>query len=477
MTMRWDAVVVGAGQGGVPLAARLAESGRRVLLVERAEPGGTCVNSGCTPTKTLIASAQAAHDARTAGRLGVGVGGVEVDFAAVMGRVHGVVKQWREGVRRRLDRAGETLTLLRGEARFVGPRRIAVGGEEHEGDVVVLNVGCRPVVPPIAGLETVAYLTNESALALTRLPEHLVVIGGGYIGCELGQAFARLGSAVTIVDPGAHLMSREDEDVSAALEAALRGEGVGLRLGTGGVERVWDDGAVCVELRDGRRVEGSHLLVATGRRPNTDTLGCDAAGIALDERGYVVVDDAFRTSAEGVHAIGDCTPGPQFTHSSWDDGRILFDVLIDGRTGGRGGRIVPYTAFTDPQVARVGLSERDARDRGVAYEAASMPFSAIARAIEADVPSGTLKVLVDPETERILGAAIVGAQAGELIHVFAVLMKAGASARAIVDAQMVHPTFAEGLQTLVMKLDRFALKPRPCLPGSGVDPEPMAVEA
>jgi pyruvate/2-oxoglutarate dehydrogenase complex dihydrolipoamide dehydrogenase (E3) component len=458
-TVKADVIVVGSGQGGVPLAARLAESGWRVALVERGRLGGTCVNAGCTPTKTLIASAQAAHDARTAARLHVHASGVRVDFPAVMERVAGVVHQWRSGVEKRLEKAG--VAVLRGHGRFVDAHRIDVGGEVHEADTVVVNVGCRAVVPSVDGLDSVPYLTNSTILDLRTLPKHLVVIGGGYIGCELGQAFRRLGAEVTLVDPGRHLMGREDDDVCEALEAAFREEGIALRLGSAVEAAERTAGGVAVRLESGERIEGSHLLVATGRRPNTGDLGCETAGVELDARGFVRVDDAFRTSAAGVYALGDCTPGPQFTHNAWDDGRLLFDVLTGARTGGREDRLVPYAAFSDPQLARVGLSEREAREKSVAFEMAAMPFGHVARAIEADVPAGTMKILVDPESEAILGAAIVGAQAGELIHVFAALMLAGASARTLVDAQTIHPTFAEGLQSLLMRLDRFAPRPRP----------------
>ncbi|HEU0052152.1 MAG TPA: mercuric reductase [Longimicrobium sp.] len=455
--MRVDAIVIGTGQGGVPLAARLAESGWRVLVAERGHLGGTCVNTGCTPTKTLVASAQAAHDARAAARLGVHAGDVTVDFAAVMRRVHDIVTQWRAGVAKRLEKQHERLTVLHGHARLVGPRRVEVNGETHEADVFVLNVGGRPVIPPIPGLDAVPFLTSGTVLEVKELPRHLVVLGGGYIGCEMGQAFRRLGAEVTLIDGNPHLMSREDPELSEALEGAFRDDGITLRLGSGVASVEAAEGGVRVRLKDGTMVDGSHLLVATGRRPNTDELGCEAGGIALDEKGFVTVDDGYRTSAEGVYAIGDCVPGPQFTHESWDDGRILFDVLTGARSGGRGGRLVPYTAFTDPQLARVGLSEREAKEKGIAYEAASMPFGFIARAIEADVTAGVAKVLIDPATERILGAGIVGAQAGELIHIFSTAMAAGAPARVLVDAQFVHPTFAEGVQSLVMRLDRYKL--------------------
>jgi pyruvate/2-oxoglutarate dehydrogenase complex dihydrolipoamide dehydrogenase (E3) component len=454
--MTYDLIVIGSGQGGVPLATLQAAAGRRVLLAERAEPGGTCVNRGCTPSKTLIASAQAAHDARRAHRLGVHAE-VRVDFAAVMERVDAVVRQWRESLDRRLAAADPNLTLARAHARFVGPHRVAVGDEVHDAASIVLNVGTRHAVPDIPGLDGVAYLTNGSVFALRELPPRLVVLGGGYIGCELGQAFSRLGSAVTVIEPGPHLVSREDADVAAEVEKALRAEGIEVRTGSRPTRVAGGAGRVAVTLEDGTVVEGTHLLVATGRVPNTGDLGCEVAGVALDARGFVTVDDAFRSSAPGVYAIGDCTPGPQFTHKSWDDGRILHQILAGARSGGNAGRLVPYAMFTDPQLARVGISEREAREQGIAVEVATLPFGHVARAIEADVRAGLMKVLIDPATERFLGAALVGAQAGELVHAFSLLMQAGASARTLVDAELIHPTFGEGLQTLVMQLERYRL--------------------
>ena len=456
--MKVDVIVIGAGQAGPPLAARLAEAGRRVLIAEAKDLGGTCVNNGCTPTKTMIASARAAHVARTAGRLGVRTGDVKMDLAAVVDRKDKIVRQWRESVQKRLDKAGERLTLVRGRARLLAAREIEIDGERHSADVVVLNVGCRAMIPPIPGLAETPHLDNASVMELREVPRKLVVLGGGYIGCEFAQMFRRFGSEVTIVESMDRLMSHEDPESSAALRGVFESEGIELALGAkaASVSGTADD--LRVRLDSGREVTGSHLLVALGRRPNTDDLGCDAAGIARDPRGYIPVDDHYKTSADGVYAVGDVTPGPQFTHASWDDHRLLFDHLM-GRPGRkRSERLIPITAFTDPQVARVGLTEEGAKKAGVAYEAATMPFGNIARAVELDETAGTMKVLIDPRTERILGASIVGAEAGELIHVFVGLVSAGASARALVDAECVHPTFAEGLQTLVMKLKRYALR-------------------
>jgi len=351
----------------------------------------------------------------------------------------------------------DKLRFVQGHARFVGERKVEVGGEVHTAETVVINVGVRPLYPPLDGLDRVPALDNGSILKLRELPERLLVIGGGYIGCEFGQMFRRFGSQVTIVGHSEHLLSREDPEISSVLEEVFRGEGIELLLGTKTVRASGRAGEISLLLGNGKEVRGTHLLVAVGRRPNTDDLGCDKAGIALDARGFIEADDQYRTRAKGVYAVGDVLGGPQFTHTSWDDHRLLYDILLGRQQRSRHDRFIPYTAFTDPQVAGVGLSEKEARQRGIPYEVASMPFGDVARALEVDETAGQMKVLVDPKTERVLGAAIACAEAGELIHVFITLMQAGAPARAIVDAEFVHPTFAEGVQSLVMRLERFAL--------------------
>ncbi len=454
--MRYDVIVIGSGQAGVPLAARLAEAGKRVLIVERALLGGTCVNTGCTPTKTMMASARTAQVARRAGRLGVHTGPVVVDLAAVVDRKNRIVEEWRAGVQRRLEASGDRLQWKHGQARFAGPHEVQVGDETHHAETIIINTGGRPVLPPLAGLEQVDFLDNASIMQLRDIPKHLIVLGGGYIAVEFGQMFRRFGSEVTILQRSKHLLGREDEDVAKALEDAFLAEGIQIRFGAE-AKAVWkDQDGLRVELQNGTLVRGSHLLVAVGREPNTKDLGCDAAGIELDKRGAIVADEHYRTMAPGVYAVGDVLGGAQFTHNSWDDHRLLFDIL-NGRERHRSGRLVPYSVFTDPQLARVGLSETEAKEKGIAYEAATMPFANIARAIELDETAGILKVLIDPKTEKILGAAIVGIEAGELIHIFVSLMQAGATARAIVDAQAIHPTLAEGVQSLVMSLDRYKL--------------------
>jgi len=456
-----DVLIVGSGQAGVPLATRLAAAGKSVVVVERGNVGGTCVNAGCTPTKTLVASARAAHVARTGQRLGVRAGEVVVDFAAVMARKADMVRRWRAGPERRLTTGGERLRLVRGHARFVAPRTVEVNGDRYEGTNVVINVGARPAVPALAGLADVAHLTSTSALELTELPRRLLILGAGYVACELGQMFRRLGAEVALVAPSARLLPREDAAASEALAGVFHAEGIELALGRRAVEvarvPVRMDGEIELRLEGGASLRGSHLLVATGRTPNTGDLGCAAGNVALDAQGHVVVDERYETSERGVFAAGDCVPGPKFTHVSWDDHRVLFDLLTGRPARRRTDRVVPYTVFTDPQVAGVGLSEAAARARGLEIEVATMPFGNIARAIETDETAGVVKIVLDAKTERLLGACVVGVDAGELVHVFSVLMQAGASARAIVDGEFAHPTFAEGLQTALMKLPRYAL--------------------
>jgi len=456
--MKLDVVVIGTGQAGVPLAARLAEAGRRVVIAERKALGGTCVNYGCTPTKTMVASAQAAHAARAAARLGVRSAPVRVDLAAVVDRKDRLVRCWRDGVSERLAKAGRRLRLVRGHARFAGPREVEIAGRRYQADVVVVNAGARPAVPRLPGLEAIPWLDNARIMELRRVPRHLLVLGGGYIGCEFAQMFRRFGARVTVVDEAERLLSMEEPEASEALADVFRGEGIHLMMKARATAVTKTARGITVSLSGGRQITGSHLLVAVGRRPNTDDLGAEAAGIRLDAKGYIEVDERYRTSAEGVYAVGDCTPGPQFTHAAWDDHRILFDLLHGRGTRTRNDRLVPITAFTDPQVARIGLTEREARAHGFAPEVATRPFARIARAIETDRTAGAMKILLDPKTEKVLGASIVGAEAGELIHIFAPVIAGGLSARSMVDPEYVHPTFAEGVQSLVMSLPRYSIE-------------------
>ena len=454
--MKVDVIIIGSGQAGTPLARRFADAGRRVVIVERSRLGGTCTNYGCTPTKTMVASARAAHVARNGRRLGVEAGPVKANLPAIVDRKDAIVRQWQLAVLKRLDTDPARLLVIKGHARFVGERQIEVAGERYEAEIVIIDVGARPAIPAIPGLQDVPWLDNHRIMDLRDLPTHLIVLGGGYIGCEFGQMFRRFGSDVTIVNRGAHLLPREDPQISAELERVFSAEGISLEPSQRVANIAQVDDRIRVSL-SGKEIRGSHLLVAVGRRPNTDDLGCDAAGIALDKNGFIQVDDHYKTSAAGVYAVGDVTGGPQFTHTAWDDHRLLFDLLLGRGTRGRSARLVPYTVFTDPQVAGVGISEKEARSRGIEHEIASLPFDSVARATETDETAGLLKVILEPRTEQVLGASIIGAEAGELIHIFVTLMQARASARAIVDAEYVHPTFAEGVQSVVMKFKQFSL--------------------
>jgi len=447
----WDALVVGSGQAGVPLAVALARAGRSTALVERAEVGGTCINVGCTPTKTLVASARVAALAARAAEYGIDAGPPRTRWAAVRDREQAVVRQFRAGGERRLQDGG--VTLLRGEARFVGPRRLLVTGgdgaaEEHSAPVVVLDTGGRPRRPAIPGLDSIRALDSSSILTLPEFPSRLLVLGGGYIALELGQVFRRLGAEVTVVETSDRLAPREDEDVSWALADVLRGEGLSLHLGARAT-RVGPGGAgVRLELDPGTALEGTHLLVAVGRTPNSDALDCGAGGVALDEHGFIRVDERLRTSAEGVYAAGDVTGAPQFTHVSYDDYRVLRAELIGGPARSPVGRLVPYTLFTDPQLGRVGLTEGEARARGLPIKVARLPMTHVARAIEAGETRGLLRAVVHAGTDRILGFSALGFEGGELASVVQTAMLGDVPWTVLRDAIFPHPGLAESLNNL-----------------------------
>ncbi len=447
----WDALVVGSGQAGVPLAVAMARAGRRTAIVERAEVGGTCINVGCTPTKTLVASARVAALAAHASEYGLELGPPRTRWESVRAREQEVVRQFREGGERRLRDAG--VTLLRGEARFVGPRRLRVTGaggtaEEHGAPVVVLDIGARPRRPELPGLDSVRALDSSSILTLPEFPERLLVLGGGYIALELGQVLRRLGAEVTLVESAPRVAAREDEEISRALSDVLGGEGIGLHLGARAVRVSPARGGVGLELADGTRLEGTHLLVAVGRTPNTDALDCPAGGVALDAHGFIRVDERLRTSAEGVYATGDVTGAPQFTHVSYDDYRVLRAELLGGPARSPVGRLIPYTLFTDPQLGRVGLTEAEARGRGLPIRVARLPMASVARAIEAGETRGVLRAVVHAGTERILGFAALGFEGGELASVVQTAMLGDLPWTVLRDAIFPHPGLAESLNNL-----------------------------
>ncbi|HYO29933.1 MAG TPA: mercuric reductase [Thermomicrobiales bacterium] len=455
-TERYDAAIVGAGQAGGPLARALAEAGRKSVLIEREHVGGTCVNEGCTPTKTMLASARVAFLARRAADYGVRTGDVTVDLAAVRGRKREMVDTFRHGSERAVEGV-DGLEFLCGEARFVGPKELVVrlreGGERHlAADLVFLDVGARPSRPDLPGIEAIDVLDSTSIMELAEAPKHLLILGGGYIGLEFGQMFCRFGSRVTIIQRGARLLAREDADVADAVAAILREDGIEILLKTSAtaVERSKDGGVrLTVRGPEGERdIHGSHLLAAAGRTPNTDTLDLAAAGIATGKGGFVEANERLETTVPGVYALGDVKGGPAFTHIAYDDYRIVRDNLLhDGRRT-VGDRPVPYAVFTDPQLGRIGLSEAQARDQGITVRVARMGMDRVARAVEIGEPRGFMKAVVDAETDRILGAAVLGVEGGELMAMLQIAMMGGLSGADLREAVFAHPTLAEAFNNL-----------------------------
>ena len=448
---KFDAIVIGSGQAGNPLAQKLADQGWTVALIEQGHLGGTCVNTGCTPTKTMIASAQVAHYARRAGRWGVHAADVRADLARIVARKDQIVGQWRSGVEKKIqDR--KNLHWYRGHARFVAPHRVRVGEEEVESDRIFIDAGARPNIPHVEGLNRVNYLTNASILELTELPGHLLILGGGYVGLEFGQMFRRFGSQVTIVDHNDQILPREDADVADELRKALESEGIRfvLRAQTDRVATERERIALSGRVGDSSlSLEGSHLLVATGRRPNSDDLGLDAAGVETDGQGFIRVNSRLETNVRGIWALGDIKGGPAFTHVSYNDFQIVYANLIEGRSLSTDNRQVPYCVFTDPQLGRVGLTEKEARATGRPLKIGRIPMSWVARAIERDETAGLMKLVVDADTDRILGAAVLGIEGGELIQILGAVMLAGAPYTLLKGAVYIHPTLAEGLWTLM----------------------------
>ena len=446
-----DAIVIGSGQAGVPLAARLATSGRQTVLVERSRLGGTCINYGCTPTKTMVASARVAYLARRAADYGVKTGPVEIDMIRVRQRKRDIVDSFRSSSERRIT-GTPGVDLLRGEARFVAPKTVRVDGDELTAERIFINTGARPSRPPIAGLDSVPSLDSTSIMELDTVPEHLIVLGGGYVGLEFGQMFRRFGSQVTIVQRGPRLLSREDGDVADAVADILRQDGVSVCLETD-VLRVEPGIRVLVRSTAGERsVVGSHLLVAVGRTPNTDMLDLQATGLQPDKQGFLPANDRLETAVPGIYALGDVKGGPAFTHISYDDYRIIKTNLIDGGNATVDDRPVPYTVFIDPQLGRVGISEEQARASGRNIQVARMPMRRVARAEEVDETRGFMKAVVDGDNQQILGGAILGLEGGELMSMLEIAMYGKLPYSVLRDAIFAHPTLAESFNNLFATL-------------------------
>lgn len=452
MNSSFDAIIIGGGQAGPSLAVRLAEAGNKVALVERKFLGGTCVNVGCMPTKTMVASAYAAHLARRAADYGVTIGGpVGIDMAAVMARKDKVALDARHGLE---DWLGKTanLTVISGQARFLSSSIVDVDGAQISGRNIFLNVGGRATVPEIPGLDSVAYLTNSSILALKSVPRHLIVLGGSYIGLEFGQMFRRFGAEVTIIERNPRLIPREDDDVSEAVRDILARESIDMRFNarTVAIEQRGDDVGVRLMI-DGVTSEltGSHLLLAVGRRPNTDDLGLEEAGVETDDKGYIRVDERLQTNVPGIFALGDCNGRGAFTHTSYNDFEIVAGNLLDGEDRRLSDRHPCYGLFTDPPLGRVGMTETEAQKSGRKVLIGTRPMTRVGRAVEKGETLGFIKILADADTQQILGASILGVGGDEAIHGLIDAIYAKATLTTLKHAVHIHPTVAELIPTVL----------------------------
>ena len=456
-----DAIIIGTGQAGPSLARRLAKDGQRVAIIERGRFGGTCVNTGCTPTKTLVASAHAAHFARRAAEYGVVLNGaVSVDMERIKARQHTIVRAQREGVEQ-LVRNQPNCSIYKGHARFESARQIRVGDDLLAADKIFINVGGRANIPSLPGIDQVQVFTNTSLLKLNELPRQLLVVGGSYVGLEFAQIYRRFGAKVTVVEMSPRLIPREDPDVSAAVQAILEAEGVQVRLSAECIrfEPRGADVSVGVDCKSGEpEIVGSHVLLAVGRRPNTDDLGLEAAGVEVDKRGYIVVDESLRTTAPGVWALGDCNGKGAFTHTAYNDFEIVAANLLDGEKRRVSDRIPAYALFIDPPLGRVGLSEAEARATGKQLLIGTRPMTQVGRAVEKGETQGFMKVVVDAETQDVLGAAILGTEGDEAIHGILDTMYAKASYRTLQRAMHIHPTISELIPTLLGQLKPLDLK-------------------
>jgi pyruvate/2-oxoglutarate dehydrogenase complex dihydrolipoamide dehydrogenase (E3) component len=458
---QYDAIVIGAGQAGGPLSTALARSGRKTAIVESTHVGGTCINEGCTPTKTMVASARVAYLARRGADYGVHTGPISIDMVKVRQRKRDIVESFRNSSERSI-RKTPGVDLLMGEASFTGPKTVAVRLHDGEtrtlaADMIFINTGDRPSDPDVPGIEDVPTLNSTTIMELDTVPEHLLIIGGGNVGLEFGQMFRRFGSQVTIVQRGEHLLTREDNDVADAVAQILSEDGIDVLLRTTPLRAARSAGGqieLIVHRPEGERtLVGSHLLVAAGRTPNSDRLNLGAAGIRSDKRGHIPTNQRLETNVPGVYALGDVKGGPAFTHISYDDYRIIRTNVIEGGNATVAGRLVPYTIFIDPQLGRVGISEQEAREQGLNVRVAKMPMSHVARALEVDEPRGFMKAVVDADTKQILGAAVLGIEGGELMAMFEIAMLGKLPYTVLKEAIFAHPTLAESLNNLFSGLD------------------------
>jgi len=461
-TKQFDAILIGAGQANNPLSTALAQAGWKVALIEAKHVGGTCINEGCTPTKTMIASARVAHLARRGDDYGVRTGSVSVDMEKVRQRKRDIVESFRTGSRDRIENA-DGVELLFGSARFTGPKTVEVSLDESdepltlEAEKIFINTGQKPRIPDLPGLNQVPYLDSTSVMELGEVPEHLIIVGGGYVGVEFSQLFRRFGADVTIVQRSGQLLTHEDEDVAEEVAEILREDGIEVLFDTEAVSVEQDDQgtlALTLDTPEGERsITGSHLLLAVGRVPNTEALELDAAGVETSSRGYIKVNDRLETNVPGIYALGDVHGGPAFTHIAYDDFRIVRENILESGDASKEGRLIPYTVFIDPQLGGVGLTERQARKQGREIKIAKMPMSRVARAIETAETRGLMKVIIDAETDQILGAAILSVEGGEIMAVLQTAMIGGLPYTTLRDTAFAHPTLAESLNNLFMTVE------------------------
>jgi pyruvate/2-oxoglutarate dehydrogenase complex dihydrolipoamide dehydrogenase (E3) component len=455
----FDAIIIGSGQGGVPLAVSLSKAGWKIAVIERSYLGGSCINYGCTPTKTMVASAKTAFTCRNSSDYGIKVSSVKVNIKGVRNRKNSIVQSFRKGTENRLA-GNDNITLFNGQASFENENTIIIkkGNVQDNiyGKKIFINVGCRPAIPPIEGLETVPYLDSTSIMDLNEIPGHLIIIGGGYIGLEFGQMFRRFGSKVTIIQHGSQLLAREDKDVADEILKVIKEEGIKVFFNTEVIKiKKIKSGGIKAILKNSKpnSITGSHLLIATGRIPNSDSLNVSNVGIETDDKGFIKVNEKLEANVQGIYAIGDVKGGPAFTHISYDDYRILKKNILEGENATTKGRIVPYTVFIDPQLGRVGMSEDEARRKGFNILTAKMQMSNVTRAIETGETRGLMKVIIDKNSERILGCAILGMEGGEIMSVLQIAMMAELKYTALRDGTFAHPTLAESLNNLFMNLE------------------------
>jgi pyruvate/2-oxoglutarate dehydrogenase complex dihydrolipoamide dehydrogenase (E3) component len=456
----YDAIVIGAGQAGGPLATALGKTGKKTALIEREHVGGTCINEGCTPTKTMVASARVAYLAGRGADYGVKTGAISVDMKKVRKRKRDIVESFRSGSERRIKES-KNVDLLEGEATFTGPHTIEVrlSGKTVQltADTIIINTGARPSLPEVEGISEVGALDSTSIMELDSAPEHLIVLGGGYIGLEFGQMFHRFGSKVTVVQRAKQLLGREDADVAEEIAKILREDGLEIMLEAEALS-VKKDGKgnikLAVKTPSGKRtIKGSHLLAAAGRTPNTDTLNPQAAGVKMDKRGFIPVNERLETNVEGIYAVGDVNGGPAFTHISYDDFRILRTNLVEGGRATTKDRLVPYTVFIDPQLGRVGMSEQEAREQGRKIRVAKIGMDNVARALEVDESRGFMKAIVDAKTGQILGCAVLGLEGGEIMAMMQIAMMGKVPYTTLEEGIFAHPTLAESLNTIFMNME------------------------